>query len=70
MLKRIKIAFIRAAGWPEGYTVCSGIIEIEELKRDIKEMQKTIEDGDSIISKKQEDDIRKSPPLFKEVAAA
>lgn len=70
MLKRIKIAFIRAAGWPEGYTVCSGITEIEELKIDIKEMQRAIEERDSITSKKQEDDMRKSPPLFKEVAAA
>lgn len=43
MLKKIKTMFIRAAGWPEDYTVCKGEAEIKKIRRDIQEMQKLVE---------------------------
>lgn len=67
MLKKIKTVFIKVAGWPEGYTVCEGDVVTEKLRRDIREMQKIVENSgntqENILKKK-------SLSLLKEVVSA
>ena len=47
MLKKIKILFIRAAGWPEDYTICKGDAETRKISKDIREMRKLVEDREN-----------------------
>lgn len=60
MLKKIKTMFIRAAGWPEGYTICEGDAETRKISRDIQEMQK-------LVGAKENIPMRKPLSLIKKV---
>lgn len=42
MLEKLKIIFIKMAGWPEGYTIQMGNTEIKRIQGDIKEMRAII----------------------------
>lgn len=71
MLKMIRIAFIRAAGWPEEYTVCSGNLKIDHLKRDIREMQELVVNREGTAEQGQENTPKKIPlSLVKKVISA